>query len=287
MIFLIETILTNVRFFKKIHIIQISIDKILFTSKQTSDALEFFSINNIVESQIEKINIPKGKIALPGLVDSHVHPYFGRYMSNYPNLSKCESYEEVKEIIKKFIRENPYEKIIFCSGYNDFMFLNKALNRFLLDEEISRDKALIIKRFDFHAIIANTKALEMAKITSETVAPEGGKIDFFEEGDFKGQPTGLIHDSATKLVLALLPQISEEEKVQMLKKVNDYIFSNGVTSYMDAYVSEDMYNIYAKLHSHLEDFRHLPRVSLSFSPKKLFLDYETEEELNKGNIILI
>lgn len=143
---------------------------------------------------------------------------------------------------------------------------------------------MIINRFDFHAVLANSKGLEIAEITKETVAPEGGKIDFFEEGEFKGQPTGLIHDSATKLLFAILPQLTDEQKVQMLAKVNRFVLSCGVTSYMDAYVSEDMFCIYRKLHSDARNFKHLPRAALSFSPKKMFMDYETEEELKKGDL---
>jgi hypothetical protein len=246
--------------------------------------LNFIAKKKIAQSQIKKIHIPKGKIAIPGFVDSHVHPYFGIYMSNYPNLSKCESFQDAIELIKKFIQENPNEEIIFCSGYYDELFSNKKFNRFLLDEELSNDKAIIINRYDFHAIIGNSKALEIAKITYETASPEGGKIDFFDQGEFKGQPTGLLHDSATKLLLAILPQYSEEQKVHMLKKVNEYILSKGVTSYMDACVSEEMYMIYAKLHSDSDGCKFLPRASLSFSPKKLFLDYENEEELRISNI---
>jgi len=160
------------------------------------------------------------------------------------------------------------------------------LNKFTLDK-ITTDRALILNRFDLHAILVNSKFLEISKIDSENaIASEGGKIDYFEEGEFKGQLTGLFHDSATKIVLSKIPEIPKEEKIQILKDVNKYMISQGVTAFMDACVSYELFQIYKELYQNKSLTKNLARAALSISPKKLFFDIDDSDDNHNNSKII-
>ncbi len=53
--------------------------------------------------------------------------------------------------------------------------------------------------------LANSKALELAEITSETQNPEGGLIIKDSE---TGEPTGILKDNAMDLVFDIIPDKS-------------------------------------------------------------------------------
>ena len=151
------------------------------------------------------------------------------------------------------------------------------MNRLFLDE-ISKEKAILWNRFDFHAVIVNTKFLELTNINKNTKVPDGGIIEYFEEGEFKGTPNGVFHDSATKIALSKFPQLDLNKKKDFLKLSHEYLFKYGVTSYMEAYVSSNVFEIYENLYSEKENFRKLPRTSLSISVRKLFFDADDEQD---------
>ncbi|MFW9818066.1 MAG: amidohydrolase, partial [Candidatus Thorarchaeota archaeon] len=91
------------------------------------------------------------------------------------------------------------------------------------------DHPVFIIRYDGHIGIANTKTLELIKVNSNTIAPEGGEIRKNEEGEL----TGIISENAldmfiSKLLKYLLPNLSilQESSEEAFK---DFA-SNGITS---------------------------------------------------------
>jgi hypothetical protein len=64
----------------------------------------------------------------------------------------------------------------------------------------------IFVRVDGHIAIANTAALQAGGVTGKTLAPQGGKIDL----DAKGEPTGILRESAQGLVFAKVPPPTHE-----------------------------------------------------------------------------
>ena len=63
-----------------------------------------------------------------------------------------------------------------------------------------------------HIRCVNSKALEMAGITKDTPDPQGGQID----RDENGEPTGVLRESARNLVTPLIPETTEEQKVDLV-----------------------------------------------------------------------
>jgi len=87
-----------------------------------------------------------------------------------------------------------------------------------------------MERVDGHAGWANSKALEIARVTSDSVAPDGGEI----YRDDAGQPSGILVDLAMPLVEQHLPVMTLATTQQALQIALAETSSLGLTSVHDA-----------------------------------------------------
>src|SRR5262249_15136213 len=83
-----------------------------------------------------------------------------------------------------------------------------------------------------HSAWVNTKALDVAGITRDTVDPPGGII----ERDKRGEPTGVLRESATDLVRRHVPALSDETLRKALQWSLKQMLQVGITSYTEAAV---------------------------------------------------
>ena len=82
-----------------------------------------------------------------------------------------------------------------------------------------------------HFTLVNSKALELAGITKETPDPDGGII---HRDKTTGEPNGTLEESAEDLVHNLLPDWSEDERVDQMKYAMQYFNGFGLTSAISA-----------------------------------------------------
>ena len=82
-------------------------------------------------------------------------------------------------------------------------------------DEVVSDRPVFLDRLDGHMALANTKAMSIAGIHSSTLDPSGGVII----RDQNGNPTGVLKDLAMDLVLAILPEESNEKWIVPLIKL--------------------------------------------------------------------
>jgi hypothetical protein len=175
-----------------------------------------------------------GKTVVPGLIDSHMHPggswgaYLVRGVACGPNFTKV---KELLDAVRKKASETPPGNWIL--GYS---MDNVKLGRYPTLKELddaSPVNPLYIQRRDGHNGVANSLALKMAGITRETPDPHHGKI----ERDEKGEPTGLLRESAKDLVYHKLPPYTEDEFYRGLQIVYDECLRLGLTSIHASMVS--------------------------------------------------
>ncbi len=76
-----------------------------------------------------------------------------------------------------------------------------------LIDEASGDHPALLWRTDGHMALANALALKLAGIDRNTKDPPGGEI----ERDKDGNPTGILKDSATALVVRVMPPLPAAE----------------------------------------------------------------------------
>ncbi|WP_338791851.1 amidohydrolase [Bernardetia sp. MNP-M8] len=191
-------------------------------------------IQNKFEST-EKVDA-QGKTILPGLIDAHCHFYNLGMKLQQVDLVGTTSYQEVLDRIVAFQKEKNAPFIVGRGwDQNDWEEKEFPTNKELT--ELFPDTPVAITRIDGHAMIANQKALELAKITPSTKV-EGGEII-----QKNGKLTGILVDNPMELVREIIPQPSRQSQIEALLEAQKINFSYGLTTLDDAGLSPDIISL--------------------------------------------
>ncbi|ART77627.1 amidohydrolase [Sutcliffiella horikoshii] len=155
----------------------------------------------------------QGAVMYPGFTDSHMHLIGHGEKLLRLDLSNFTSPQDVKQALMRKVQETPEGEWIFGEGWNENNFVDrKIFHRTELDE-ITSNHPMILSRVCRHAVLVNSKALELAGITKETENPPGGVI----VKDIDDEPTGFLLDQAQELVKRKIPKASESYLYNALK----------------------------------------------------------------------
>ena len=97
-------------------------------------------------------------------------------------------------------------------------------------DQVAPDIPVYLERTDGHAAWVNSKALAIAGITRDTPNPQGGEI----VKDGKGEPTGILVDTATDLVSGKIAPPGREKILEAIRLAEEEMISNGLTGAQDA-----------------------------------------------------
>lgn len=191
-----------------------------------------------------------GRTVIPGLNDSHIHIHsVGTALTSVP-LYGSASISEVIERSRQFIQQNPPTpgSVITGRGWNQDYFTDerRLLTRHDLDQ-ISTEVPIIFNRACGHMAVCNTKALEVAGITSATPQIDGGEYYLDEQG----QPNGLFSENAIDMIGRIIPNLDVPAMVNNLKTAFAYAASNGITSIHTNDINQENY------HEMIEAYKHL------------------------------
>lgn len=175
----------------------------------------------------------EGKTIVPGLIDAHCHFYGLGLQQQKVDLTGTKSYAEVLDRIVAFQKE---KNVPFITGrgwdQNDW-----EVKEFPTKEKLDSlfpDTPVAITRVDGHAMVANQKALDLARITIDTKVA-GGEI---LQKD--GKLTGVLIDNPMGLIGAVIPKPTVQEQIQALKDAEKINFSYGLTTVDDAGLSPEV-----------------------------------------------
>jgi predicted amidohydrolase YtcJ len=190
---------------------------------------ELEKVKKIIGNEYISIDL-KGNTLLPGFIDSHMHPMSFMYVLMSLDLSRITSLKELQEFLKKTAEKKGLEEVIFGFKLKEEMFDTPIMpTRWDLDEACS-DKPIFILRYDGHIGIANTKALDLVGITTETEVPKGGEIRKNE----KGELTGIISENALSIVYAQIAKYRTSNTPNLKETAKNAFKSlakKGITSF--------------------------------------------------------
>ena len=220
----------------------------------------------------------KGKMMIPGMADAHLHLYAYCQNLTFVDLSKVHNINEMISLMKEKIKN--VKKGDWVKGVN-FDQSKWKENRFPTLEEmdsISKDNPIIIKRCCLHAVVANSKALEMASIGKNYQAGSGGIVEL----DKDGMPNGILREQSTKVFDDILPDPLKDIEVQkrIMQNVLNDMSSKGITTIHTYAAKIWQYNEDINIYKNFEKEGKLPlRVTVCidelFEPEIL-----TKEKLN-------
>lgn len=160
----------------------------------------------------KKIDL-QDSVMYPGFTDSHMHLIGHGEKLLRLDLSAFTSAQEMKSALVKKASETKHGEWIFGEGWNENNFIDRKIFHRMELDEITDSHPMILSRVCRHAVLVNSKALELAGITKDTLSPAGGVI----VKDENGEPTGYLLDQAQELVKAVIPKATEEYLYTALK----------------------------------------------------------------------
>ena len=170
----------------------------------------------------------KGRTLIPGLIDAHGHVMGLGFSLMLLDLSDTTSLAEAQAAIRKYAADNPEMPWIIGSGWNQEKW---GLGRFPTAADLDAavpDRPVWLERVDGHAGWANTAAMNAAKISATTKAPEGGRIEMAG-----GKPSGIFVDAAVALVDAAKPKPLARDLDRAFLLAQQKLLSQGITGIAD------------------------------------------------------
>jgi predicted amidohydrolase YtcJ len=184
----------------------------------------------------------KGGFLMPGLIDGHMHPLEAglklRACSlDYEPLTTGEMQARIQGCLDQTTNQEPDGWVEVVSWFQEGMRpAGVRTNRATLDV-LKTSRPIIVRSSFGHTVLANSRALALAKIVKGTPDPAGGKI----WRDANGNPTGLLEDAAYAVYADLVPRPTADENLQAAKAAQGAIRRQGVTTFLDADAApEDM-----------------------------------------------
>jgi hypothetical protein len=175
----------------------------------------------------------RGRFVAPGFVDSHLHLVGGSLSLEGLGLDGAETFAAVAERVKQWAAAHPDAHWVSGRGWAYSAFPEGLPSRAQLDALVPGRPAWLVS-YDGHAGWANSTALRMATVTRDTKDPAGGAI----VRDAKGEPTGVLKESAMDLVGRLVPKPLPHEKERALRTGIAQAAAWGLTGVHQAGIDE-------------------------------------------------
>ncbi|MDH3234240.1 MAG: amidohydrolase family protein, partial [Alphaproteobacteria bacterium] len=187
----------------------------------------------------------RGKAAVPGLIDSHLHQIY--VAANIPtvDLLDARSIADVQSKIADRAATLPTgEWVVASSGWHESILAEGRLpTRWELDEAAPANPVIIPR--GGHVVTVNSLALERAGITDATPDPTGGVIVRDPES---GGATGVLLETAAYFARRVAPPLpAPDVMVDQLKAAMAELNSYGIVGVIDPVVDENSIEVYRRL----------------------------------------
>jgi predicted amidohydrolase YtcJ len=167
----------------------------------------------------------KGQMVTPGFTDSHVHFIDGGFALLSVKLRDARTKSEFIQRIAAYARTLPRGAWITNGDWDHTNWGGELPHRSWIDS-VTPDNPVWINRLDGHMSLANSQALQIARVTSQTADVAGGEI----VRDAGREPTGILKDNAMSLVWRAVPPAPVDMQDRAIDTAMRYMAVNGVTS---------------------------------------------------------
>ena len=213
-------------------------------------------VRRLVSARTRVIDL-KGRLAIPGLIESHGHLMALGEQASSLDLGRARSWAELVASVQRAAREVPAGQWIVGRGWHQERWstppqgaVSGLPTHHALSQAVPRHPVLLVHASG-HLSLANARALALARVDARTPDPAGGEI----LRDARGQPTGVLRETAAGLVQAALnrvlaarsPAQVEADQTATLARATRACLAHGVTSFHDAGVSLGVAALYRKL----------------------------------------
>ncbi len=193
--------------------------------------------------QTQIINAQGGTV-IPGLVDSHAHPYyFGEDLGKIELTGLDNKQAIIERLVERQDESTAAKDWILGFGYDEGSMSTELLPTAKDLSEAFPDRPVFIIGTHGFTAVANYEAMKRADITTETASPVGGEI----MKDAEGNPNGIFTNNAAELVEEALPARTAEDFKRIALHGMEVMARSGYTAFHDAGTNRDYLNAYQKL----------------------------------------
>lgn len=184
-----------------------------------------------------------GLTVTPGLIDTHCH--FDETSVLYDiTLSQVTSIKDVVELVRKKAATLKPGEWIQGAGWDEAKFAEKRYITAADLDAAAPNNPVWLQHTTGHYGVANSYALRLARVTSETKNPEAGII----VRDETGNPTGVLkEDPAMELVSKLIPPYTHEQRRNGLLRMMADFNKEGMTAAKDPGMEPGAWQLYEEL----------------------------------------
>ena len=186
-----------------------------------------------------------GKLIVPGFNDAHVHLISGAEQIVGVDLRPSKSETDMASRLREHAARLPKGRWITGGYWDHEAWPSKSLPTRAHIDQATPDHPVFVQRLDGHMALANSLALQLAKITRETVAPDGGTI----VRDNSGGAAGVFKDNAMDLIARVIPPDSFEQTLEKARAALKLAASVGVTTIQDMTANAAEFRAYQTLHA--------------------------------------
>jgi predicted amidohydrolase YtcJ len=186
-----------------------------------------------------------GRLVMPGFNDSHVHFVDGSAQLANVQLKDANSPEEFARRIGEYAKTLKPGEWVLGGNWDDQAFTNPRMPTKEDIDRLTPNNPVFVSRYDGHMALANSLALKSAGVTAQTKDVPGGVI----VRDSRGNPTGALKDAAMSYVYKVIPPMSIETRLRVVRSGLKHASSLGVTSVQDMNPSYDDVRSYSMLAS--------------------------------------
>ena len=165
-----------------------------------------------------------GKLVTPGFIDAHIHLFDGGRNLNSVQLRDADSQRVLVDRLTQYVATLEPGQWVLGGDWDHTRWGGALPTRDWIDA-VTPDNPVWIQRLDGHMALANSLALQRAKIDDSAVAPDGGTI----ERDPSGRITGIFRDNAMPLISRAVPQPSSKQMLAELDAATKHLHARGVT----------------------------------------------------------
>ncbi|WP_172439020.1 amidohydrolase [Porphyrobacter sp. TH134] len=183
-----------------------------------------------------------GLTVLPGLFDMHIHPGLAGMDRNYCTIPFPADLALLKQTVAGCVAARRPGEWVLAKAYQADQLGVPYPDRTYLDE-VAPDNPVFIADFSGHTGWANSAALRLAGVGADSADPPNGVID----RDRQGRPTGVLHESAMRLVTAVIPSTEMAVIEDAVKWGASQLLAQGIIGFVDASTTFEQLQAYAAL----------------------------------------
>jgi predicted amidohydrolase YtcJ len=175
-----------------------------------------------------RFELDPDEVAIPGLTDAHLHLAEGGIAREKVDLSLVPSLDEALAAIRAGSEARPdADDWIEGHGWDPDRFGRWPTADDL--ESVVAGRRVAIWAHDHHSLWASRAALAMAGVTRDAADPDGGLI----RRDDAGDPTGVLHESAARLVTVHIPPPTPDRYERLIRELAGDLVRLGVVAIHD------------------------------------------------------